>query len=599
MVNEALAGQRNYSQIAFVNILRMPRRRPPQSAWIARSYAMDKLHQQVRRARGRMNLQSFLGVLIWSIFAWLIVAAVALGVPKLWAVGFAAATAQIYTWSIVGGAVALGLATAGMITWLRRRNELEAAIELDHRYGLKERISSTLALTPEELHSEAGQALLNDALRRVERIDIGEKFGVRADWKAALPLVPALVVFVLAMFVPDAIKREDAEASARNVEIRKQVKAATENLKKPIKDLKQEAEEKGLTDAEAVFDKLEQGLENLANKDKADKKQAMVQLNNLAKQIKDRSDRLKDSDDIKQQMNDLKDLKQGPADNLADALKEGDFKQAVDEMKKLEEQLKQEGLGEKEQQQLKEQLQQMQEKLQNMADAQQQAQQSLKEQIEKAKEQGDLAQAGKLQQKLDQMQQQQQSMDKLQQMAQQLGQAAQSLEQGDQQAAAQQLEELGDQLSQLAQQDEELEMLEDAMDQISQAKESMNCKQCQGQGCEQCQGQGLGQGQGRGRKDGNPGRGMGEGRGKGARPEQENKTGSYDSQVRGKVGQGEATVVGEANGPNKAGEAREEINTAIRTATEGTANPLTNERLPRSQRDHVKEYYDSFRKGGS
>src|SRR5690606_2321704 len=110
--------------------------------------------------------------------------------------------------------------------------------------------------------------------------DIGDKFALRANWKAALPIIPALAVFVLAMVVPDAIKSEDAEASARNVEIRKQVKAATENLKKPIKDLKKEAAEKGLADAEDLFQKLEHGLENLAQKDKADKKQAMVQLNN-------------------------------------------------------------------------------------------------------------------------------------------------------------------------------------------------------------------------------------------------------------------------------------------------------------------------------
>lgn len=560
---------------------------------------MEKLHQQVRRARSRLNLQSFLAVVTWSIFAWLIAAAVALAVPKLWVLGLDARNAQIYTWSMIGGALALGVATAGVFAWLRRRNELEAAIELDHRFGLKERISSTLALTPDELSTEAGQALLNDAMRRVERIDIGEKFGVRANWKAALPLIPAIAVFILALFVPDAMKSEDAEASARNVEIRKQVKAATDNLKKPIKDLKKEAAEKGLADAEDMFQKLEHGLENLGEKEKTDKKQAMVQLNNLAKQLKERSDRLKDSEDIKKQMNDLKDLKQGPADKLADALKEGDFKQAVDEMKKLQEKLKEDGLSKQEQEQLKDQLQQMQEKLQNMADAQQQAKQSLKDQIEKAKEQGDLAKAGDLQQKLDQMQQQQQSMDKLQQMAEQLGQAAQSLEQGDQQAAAQQLQELGDQLSELAQQEDELEMLEDAMDQISQAKESMNCKECQGKGCEHCQGQGMAQAQGQGRKNGQPGKGMGAGRGQGERPEQETQTGEYDSQVRGKVGQGEAIVVGEADGPNKAGQAREEINTAIRAATEGSAAPLTNERLPRSQRDHVKEYYDSFRKGGS
>ena len=90
---------------------------------------------------------------------------------------------------------------------------------------------------------------------------------------------------------------------------------------------------------------------------------------------------------------------------------------------------------------------------------------------------------------------------------------------------------------------------------------------------------------------------MGEGQGRGARPEEEHDTQSYDSQVRGKVGAGQAFVIGKTNGPNKAGDVREEIKDAIRSAGEGSADPLTNERLPRKQRDHVKEYYDAFRQG--
>ena len=91
---------------------------------------------------------------------------------------------------------------------------------------------------------------------------------------------------------------------------------------------------------------------------------------------------------------------------------------------------------------------------------------------------------------------------------------------------------------------------------------------------------------------------MGEGQGAGARPEEENDTQSYDSQVRGKVGPGQAFVIGKTGGPNKAGDVREEIKQAIGSSAEGSSDALTNERLPRKQRDHVKEYYDAFRQGG-
>ncbi|MCA9271383.1 MAG: hypothetical protein KDA41_23025, partial [Planctomycetales bacterium] len=543
------------------------------------------------KARGRMNLQTFVSICTWCLFGWLLAAVVALAIPKLWAMGFDARTAQIYTWSVAGGALGLGLLTGLGWSWLRRRGELEAAIEIDHRFGLKERVSSSLALTPDELESEAGRALVADAVRRVERVDVGERFGVRARWTAALPLVPALAVFLLAMVVKNAETPANTTDPATALATQTQIRTVADNLKKPIEDLRKKADEQGLADASDLFKKLDQGLDGVHEKSKADRNQAMVELNNLAQQLKDRAGRLKDADEIKNQMNNLKDLQKGPADKLAQAMKEGDFQQALNEMKKLQEKLKNDELTKEEKQQLQQQMQQMQDKLQQMADAHQQAMDDLKQQIEQAQKQGDLAQAGQLQQKLDQLQQQQPAMDKLQQMANQLGQAADALQQGDPQAAGEQLDQLAQQLQQMQDMEDELQMLEDAMDQLAQAKDAMNCKQCQGEGCQQCQGQGQG-----GDKQGDkPGNGLGAGRGQGARPEEEHETGSYDSQVRTQVTAGQAYVVGTTGGTNKSGAVREEIKNSIRTAAEGSANPLTNERLPRSQRDHVKEYYDRFR----
>ncbi len=45
---------------------------------------MDHLHKQVRRARRRLILQSFIGRLTWCWFAALLVAVVAIGVGKIW-----------------------------------------------------------------------------------------------------------------------------------------------------------------------------------------------------------------------------------------------------------------------------------------------------------------------------------------------------------------------------------------------------------------------------------------------------------------------------------------------------------------------------------
>lgn len=90
-----------------------------------------------------------------------------------------------------------------------RRSKLDAAIELDRRYGLKERIFSTLALTPSELNSEVGQALMTDAIRRVERIDVREQFRVSPTWRLLLPLT-ALALAILAMLPNAAMKQAEA-----------------------------------------------------------------------------------------------------------------------------------------------------------------------------------------------------------------------------------------------------------------------------------------------------------------------------------------------------------------------------------------------------
>ena len=109
--------------------------------------------------------------------------------------------------------------------------------------------------------------------------------------------------------------------------------------------------------------------------------------------------------------------------------------------------------------------------------------------------------------------------------------------------------------------------------------------------------QGFGDGMGMGQNQNGEGDGLGEGRGRGDRPERETDTQYYDSQVRGKVGQGRAVVVDYVTGNNLAGEAREGIKASLETAKKAIDDPLAGQRLPKGHRQQAEQYFDAFREG--
>jgi hypothetical protein len=280
---------------------------------------------------------------------------------------------------------------------------------------------------------------------------------------------------------------------------------------------------------------------------------------------------------------------------MAKAMKQGDFKAAVNELKQLQDKLAKDELSNEQKQQLQQQLAEMQEKMQQMAQAQNQAKQELQRQIDQKLAQGDRQAAGELQKKLDQLLARDPQMQQLDKLAQKLGECSQSMQAGQMQQAAQALEQLASDLEGMQQELAEMQMLEDALDQISLAKDAMACQECNGLGCSMCQGDmmglnGLGEGMG-------DGQGLGEGQGRGDRPEEETGTGFYDSQVRAKPGQGKAVATGIAFGPNKTGQTLEEIKAEIEAGRRSNDDPLTGQRLPKPQRELTREYFDSFREG--
>jgi hypothetical protein len=546
---------------------------------------MEALKRQVSRAYRRLLFQNFLRLIPWCWTATLAMALVLICIDKFWPMG-------VLAWQWGAGALAAGV-LAGLIgvSW-SRKGPMDAAIELDKRFGLKERVSSTLSLDPTELETDAGKALVDDAVKRVSKLHVPDQFAVQVNGWSLLPLLPAGLAAAVALYIAPIGNTKLAETKAQQV-AKQQVQAEAAKLQQKLAERRKIAEERGLKDLEKLFAEMEKGTKDINKAPDANPKESMAKLNDLAEQLEKKRTQMGGLEEMKQQLDkQLKGMNQGPGEKFAKSLKNGDFKQAIQEIKKLQESLKSGELNDEQKAQLAEQLQKMEQKLNELAQANKDLQQQLKKQIEQKKAAGEMQEADKLQQQLSKLQQQDQNMQKMQEMAQKMGEMAQCLQQGNSEKCAQLMEAVQAQMAEVAQQAEEMEMLEQAMAQIEDAKQAMAV-------AEQMMDGGMGGDEfGMGDAEfGDPGMGLGRGQGRGDRPEEEDDTGFYDSTVKQKVGRGSVQIQDFVEGPNVKGDAIQQVETEFQEAKKQSGDPLTGVRLPRDYRDHTKGYFDALREG--
>jgi tetratricopeptide (TPR) repeat protein len=541
---------------------------------------MEQLKRQVGRAQRWLGLQRFVGVLGWCCSATLLVALVMIVVDKIWPTGVAP-----WTWatSWAAGAVALGISAAAFWAVFRGSGPIEAAIEIDRRFRLKERVSSALAMSQEERETASGQAVVDDAVRRVRRIDVGEHFTLAPGRQILLPLIPAVLAFLVAWLVSPAAVDQQAQANT-DPQVQKQIEQSTKSLRQKLVEQRKRAQEQGLKDAEDLFKRLEEGTDDLAEKAQGERKKALVKLNDLAREIQQRREQLGGAEKIQQQLRQLKNIDQGPADKLLKAVQQGDFKQAREELEKLKEQLAGGDLNDEQRKQLANQLNQMEEKMKKLAEAHRQAEQDLQNRADQARQAGRPDEANELEEQLNKLRQQLPQMEMLQDLANKLGQCAECLNGGQLKEAASTLDGLQADLSSLEQQLQEMQMLDEALGQLGQSRDQMSCSQCGGVGCGACQGQ-------------IPGMGLGEGRGIGDRPEEENDVKFYDTQASVKTGPGAASIVGEVEGPNIRGDVQQEMKEQYEATQRRSTDPLVGQQMSREHRRHAQEYFDRFREG--
>ena len=543
-------------------------------------WSVHQIHKTARQAQWRLWIHRFLGFLPWTLTGGMVVAAIGLALQKL---VYIPVDPVLWMASWIGCSMIVAVITTACLTLVGRPTRADAAVELDRRFNLRERLSSALILTDEDRQSELGRALLADAEKRAGALDVAAQFPWGFRRSLLIPLVPALLAALL-WYLPDRPPAEVAQ-SPGTTDIT-HVKNSTQPLMEQIKKKRELAEEEGLTAAVDMFKKLEGELAKLQKNTKLDSKQTLAKLNDIRSQLEERRKELGSAESLRKNLQNLEKFDAGPAEKLGEALKKGDFEKAEESLDELLKKMQAGKMSAKDMQQLQRQLQKLEQAMSEAGQAHEQAKQALQEQIAQAEAAGNMQKAAELEKKLGQLQAQDANLAQMQQMADMLSQAQQAMEQGDLQSAQQTLQEMASQLQQMNQSDRELQDLDELMDSLAQSKSQMMCQECSGMGCSSCMGQMPGQ---------FPGNGMGEGQGLGDRPEEETDTDFFDSRVRDRMKQGETIYGGPVGGDNRKGTTLVEVQDAVLTSLSEEPEALDDTPLPRTRRDHTREYFNSFR----
>lgn len=563
---------------------------------------MDEIKQQVRAARRRLAIAQFLRAFGWAVFAGLLLTVIGLVIPKIWHLNFLTTQdhhdAWTLSWLVSGGV--LGLLVACGLAWSSRESEVSAATEIDRRFGLKERLSSAISLPDSDRESEAGSALVADAADVASVIDVRDKFGFQPTWRLALPLIPLALLFAIG-FLPNATP--SAVAANKDSKDRQQVKVAIKEARKKLAEKKRQLAAKGLEETKLDLSSLEKKFDQLLEDKSTTKKDALVKLNDIKQQIAQRKQELGSSKELKESLNRLGNVGSGVTKKIADAMAKGDLKEAQKAMKELADKLKSGKLSDKQKDQMAKDLDALAKRLNEVAKKHEQEKQRLKEDIQRAIAKGDLDKAAKLQEQLEQKQQQDQQQQRLKKLAEKLQKCSNCVKQGkgnsgkakqqqsgnqpgqdgsqpgqsEMKQAAQALEDMAEQLEQMQQDLEEMENLED-LERIA--------RECQ-QGCN-----------GNGDPDQPPqwnDFGQGKGPGGGKRGLEKDDTGTFKSRVKAKLQRGQTVITGSADGNNISGRSVSEARELIQAEMSKDADPLENQQLPRSQREHARQYFEALR----
>lgn len=428
------------------------------------------LRRQLTRVGRRLFLQTFLARLAWCWCFALLLAAGWFWVQPHW---FSAISPE-WRLAIAGGIVGVGTLLAVGLAIVQAPSQLTAALLLDERFGLKERVTTSLTLAPDHQSCPAAQALLADVNERVGGLEIPAKFPVRISWlPAAAPFAAATVAFMAFYYQPPP---SQAKVSAGQDDKAPPVNAA--EIDQKVAKLKKKEGEKppAAKIMSEELKRIEAELDQIANKPRETKeelRERIKEMTALEDYIKNRQKELDEkARSLKQQLRQLdkmagKDSNQeGPAKDLQKALAEGRLDDAKQELEKLGKKLKNNELTDKDKQQLSKQLKDVQEKLKRLA-----KDKDKEDKLQQLKREGKINEET-LKRELEQMKKDAKKNEELENLADKLGQCQKCLKDGDGEGAMKSLDDAAKKLSDMDLDDAEAKDLREQLQRLQDAKDS-------------------------------------------------------------------------------------------------------------------------------
>jgi len=563
------------------------------------------MSRQLGRVNRRLFLQLFLNRLVWC---WTVALSLALAWFLLQPFFFEKA-AEWVRWSVAGGLLAIATLVTGLLAALAAPSKVTAALELDDKFGLKERVTTSMLLTPEQQATPAGKALLDDVHERIGTLNIAQGFPVRMNWTASLIPACALILALVAVFYEPA----QTAATANPLDELKAAPVNVVEINQKMNQLRKKTRERSPDDPEPSEEikRIEAELDKIASRPRDNReqlKQRLKEMQNLEDEIKDRQQKAMDkSRSMKQQLQQLdqqsqKNKEGSPTKDLEKALGDGDMAKAKEEVDKLAEKMRNNELTAKDKEKLKEQLGDLQNKLERLA-----RNKDKEEELKKLNRDGKLTDEA-LQRELDRLKQDSDKLQDLADLAEKLGECKKCLENGDTDSAMQQLKGAADKLKDLDLSDKEMKDLDEQLNKLRDAKEAASKGDKKGKDGKDGKGDGDGEGEGEG-KDGD---GNGNGNGKGGKGNGKGPSGPNDGGVGegrrdlGKDGKtnsfeskqkidpnwkAKKVFDGFAPGENFKSKSSAEIAGEVKQASQEAPEAIEQQRIPKAARDIAKGYF--------
>ncbi len=489
-------------------------------------------------------------------------------------------------WGLLGIAVAIAL----LLWFFGLPSRMQASLLLDERLKLRERFSTTLALA--SCDDPFARAACAESMQRIEAADLRGHFpiGLSRCWYYGAGTWVIAIAILLYMPQKDLLgfmreKDKQQEQARQLTETQTEVTKALEPVKAMVNELDDPA--------------LEKELEKLDELAKAGdpqelKREAIKALGDLSEKIKQMQGgaEMQAGDMLQRMLKQLRGSSEPFSQQIRMALAKGDFSQAANLMRQLQNQLTEGALSDQQRKQMTDQLQQLAKELQKLSAQQRE----LEEELEKLGLDKKLAQMNE-QQLRQALQQQGVKSEQLEQLLQKMAasQAAAGRCSGLAQAMAacgQGAGGLGaDELSDAIEQLDALESLEQQLIQLQAGlNELSNCMACLGEGMYDGLGGQSPWREGHANRYGSGSGGPGQGYGPRDSDDQ-GQFGTKTTRVTGKSDQGPVIAGWYFKDTQVKGEARRDFVEVVEAGQARAADAISENQIPRKYEEAVKKYF--------